>query len=172
MAGSSRYDEPTFSYRKALSRKFRGNFAAIMMKGDRGRTGRQPQLRTRFASVLAGPALASAISLLSTGAGAVTLGGYEVQSALGQSLRMSIQINARPDEEIDASCFRVNPFSTSGDGLPQLTTAQLRLDRRPNDIRLVITSSRAIMDPIVRAPPHCVPHSTTHRPPHTWLTIL
>ena len=80
----------------------------------------------------------------------MTLGGYEVQSALGQSLRMSIQINARPDEEIDASCFRVNPFSTSGDGLPQLTTAQLRLDRRPNDIRLVITSSRAIMDPIVR----------------------
>ena len=120
------------------------------MKGYPGRASRQSQSCTRAASAVAGLALGSAISLLASGVGAVTLGGYEVQSALGQSLRMSIQINARPDEEIDASCFRVNPFSASGDGLPQLTAAQLRLDRRPNDVRLVITSTRAITDPIVR----------------------
>ena len=135
-------------------RRGRGSFGEISrqsnMKGYPGRASRQPQSCTRVASALASLALGAAISLLAPGVGAVTLGGYEVQSALGQSLRMSIQINARPDEEIDASCFRVNPFSASGDGLPQLTAAQLRLDRRPNEIRLVVTSARAIMDPIVR----------------------
>ena len=118
------------------------------MNRDR-ETGRRGPL-ARLASALASLPFVPLLALVPADAASVTLGGYEVQSALGQALRMTIQISARADEEFDANCFRINPFSVAGDGLPQLTTAQMRLERRGNDQRLIITSTRAIMDPIVR----------------------
>ena len=115
------------------------------MKVDR-KNGRQSGIHARVAAAMA------SLSLIGVPAAthAVTLGGYEVQSALGQPLRIVIQVAARPDEELDANCFRINPFSVAGDGLPQLTAAQTRLERRATDQRLIITSARAITDPIVR----------------------
>lgn len=115
------------------------------MKVDR-KNGRQSGIYARVAAAMASLSLIGAPAATH----AVTLGGYEVQSALGQTLRLVIQVAARPDEELDANCFRINPFSVAGDGLPQLTAAQVRLERRATDQRLIITSARAITDPIVR----------------------
>src|SRR3972149_1681391 len=81
---------------------------------------------------------------------AVGLGEYEVQSALGRPLRLVVQVTARADETVEAGCFRIHPFSVASDGLPQLTGAQLALDRRANSQRLIVTSARPILDPIVR----------------------
>src|SRR4051812_3496481 len=50
---------------------------------------------------------------------AIGLGGFEVQSSLGQRLRMVVQVTARADETLDASCFKINPFAVASDGLPQ-----------------------------------------------------
>jgi hypothetical protein len=81
---------------------------------------------------------------------AVGIGGFEVQSSLGQRLRMVVQVTARPDELIDATCFKVNPFSVASDGLPQLTSAQISLERSGDQSRLVVISARPLNDPIVR----------------------
>ncbi|MEP7084287.1 MAG: hypothetical protein ABI854_06075, partial [Betaproteobacteria bacterium] len=96
--------------------------------------------------VLLGVALLSTSGLLH----AAGLGGYEVQSALGQPLRMIVQVTTRADEVIEPGCFKLNPYTIANDGLPQLTGAQVTLDRRGNQQRLLITSARAILDPIVR----------------------
>ncbi len=81
---------------------------------------------------------------------AAGLGGYEVQSALGQPLRMVVQITTRADEVVEPGCFRLNPYTVASDGLPQLTGAQVTLEKRGNQQRLIVTSARAILDPIVR----------------------
>src|SRR6185436_19410740 len=74
----------------------------------------------------------------------------DVQSSLGQRLRMVVQVNARADEAVDSGCFKVNPFTVASDGLPQLTSAQLNFERVNGEARLVVTSQRPINDPIVR----------------------
>ncbi|MBK9607913.1 MAG: hypothetical protein IPO58_16315 [Betaproteobacteria bacterium] len=94
--------------------------------------------------------LALPLLLVLPPAHAAGLGGHEVQSALGQPLRMVVQVTARPDETLDANCFKIHPFTVANDGLPQLTNAQVSLDRRGNQPRLVVSSSRPILDPIVR----------------------
>jgi len=81
---------------------------------------------------------------------AIGLGGYEVQSSLGQRLRMVVNVTARADETVDASCFKVNPYTVASDGLPQLTSAQIALERANGAPRLIVTSPRSINDPIVR----------------------
>ena len=94
--------------------------------------------------------LALPLLLALPAAHAAGLGGHEVQSALGQPLRMVVQVTARPDESFDANCFKIHPFTVANDGLPQLTSAQVTLDRRGNQPRLVVSSTRPILDPIVR----------------------
>ena len=51
---------------------------------------------------------------------AAGLGGYEVQSALGQPLRMVVQITTRADEVVEPGCFRLNPYTVASDGLPRM----------------------------------------------------
>ena len=94
--------------------------------------------------------LALPLLLALPAAHAVGIGGHEVQSALGQPLRMVVQVTARPDETFDANCFKIHPFTVANDGLPQLTNAQVTLDRRGNQPRLVVSGARPILDPIVR----------------------
>ena len=81
---------------------------------------------------------------------AIGLGGFEVQSSLGQRLRMVVNVTARADETVDASCFKVNPYTVASDGLPQLTSAQIALERVNGAPRLIVTSPKSINDPIVR----------------------
>ncbi|MEO7760333.1 MAG: hypothetical protein ABIS68_00325 [Casimicrobiaceae bacterium] len=90
-----------------------------------------------------------ALCAVSLGSHAVGLGGYEIQSSLGQRLRMVVQVSARADETIDGNCFKVNPFTVASDGLPQLTAAQVTLERGSNT-RLIVTSLRPLTDPIIR----------------------
>ena len=80
----------------------------------------------------------------------IGLAEYEVQSALGQTLRLVVRISAQAGETIDAACFKIHPFTVANDGLPQLTSARLSLDKRGNQQRLIVTSARPIQDPIVR----------------------
>jgi Tfp pilus assembly protein FimV len=94
--------------------------------------------------------LALSLLLVLPAAHPAGLGGHEVQSALGQPLRMVVQVTARPDETFDANCFKIHPFTVANDGLPQLTSAQVSLDRRGSQPRLVVSSTRPILDPIVR----------------------
>jgi hypothetical protein len=81
---------------------------------------------------------------------AFNLGGHEVQSSLGQRLRLVVQVAARADEQFDAGCFKVNPYAVASDGLPQLTNAQVVLERSNGQSRLLISSPRPINDPVLR----------------------
>jgi len=91
------------------------------------------------------------LALLPSGAAfAVTLGALDIQSSLGQRLRMIVQLSVRPDEQIDPGCFKINPFTVSSDGLPQLTAANVVLERTNGEARLLVSSTRQINDPIVR----------------------
>jgi hypothetical protein len=100
-----------------------------------------------------GRSFVSLLILLSIAAPAlaVGIGGFEVQSSLGERLRLVVQLTSRADEVVEASCFRVNPSAVASDGLPQVTNAQLSLDRGASgQARLIVTSPRPLNDPIVR----------------------
>src|SRR6185295_19526218 len=41
------------------------------------------------------------------------IGGYEVQSSLGETLRVVVQVSVRPDETLDQACFKIHPFNVA-----------------------------------------------------------
>src|SRR4051812_48180079 len=84
---------------------------------------------------------ATAVTTATT-ADAMGLGGYEVQSFLGQPLRMVVQVTAAADETLDPACFKLSPLTIGSDGLPQVSAARVALDMRNGQPRLIITGSR------------------------------
>ena len=121
------------------------NCAALLLHGHAVEPGSSAGRMSKVAHALAGAALVFALP-----AHAINLGSFEVQSSLGQRLRMVVQIATQPDETVEASCFKVNPYTVSSDGLPQLTNAQVALERTGGRTQLLISSTRPINDPIFR----------------------
>ena len=80
---------------------------------------------------------------------ALTLGPETVESSLGQPLRATFRLHGASPDLADASCIRLGS-AAAGDGLPQVTSGTLTLERRGADVLAVLRSTRPINDPIVR----------------------
>ncbi len=81
---------------------------------------------------------------------AIGLGQVTQQSALGQSLRIVVPVIVGPGEDIAAECFRLAASDREMDGVPQLAFGRMSLERSSAGAQLVITSARAVNDPVLR----------------------
>jgi len=81
---------------------------------------------------------------------AIGLGEITQQSGLGRPLRMVVPIIAAAGEEISGECFKLAPTQRSGDGIPEILTARIALERTASGARLVVTTIRPVDDPVVK----------------------
>ena len=80
---------------------------------------------------------------------ALSLGAEQVTSSLGQPLRMTVPLLGSTAESLETRCYRVVAPSRV-DGLTVVTQARIELQSNTNPPQLIVRSSRAIDDPIVR----------------------
>lgn len=95
----------------------------------------------------------AAFVLLSAGATssafALSLGGEQVTSSLGQPLRMTIPLLGSTADALDTRCFRLVTPSRS-DGLTVITQARIELQTSTNPPQLIIRGNRSVDEPVVR----------------------
>lgn len=104
------------------------------------------RLILRVASKLA---IALAFAGLVPSALALSLGGEQVTSSLGQPLRMTVPLLGSTADSLDTRCFRVVTPSRS-DGLSVVTQARIELQSNTNPPQLIIRSGRSIDEPVIR----------------------
>jgi hypothetical protein len=92
--------------------------------------------------------LALALSFVCGHASAIGLGGYDLQSYLGQPLRLVIDVIN--DEGGGVGCYRVIGGRNPGDGIAQLTQGDIRIEPTAGRVRLFVTSRRTIEEPVLR----------------------
>lgn len=80
---------------------------------------------------------------------ALSFGGEQVSSSLGQPLRMIIPLLGSTADSLDTRCYRVVTPSRS-DGLSVVTQARIELQTSTTPPQLVIRSSRPIDEPVIR----------------------
>jgi pilus assembly protein FimV len=95
---------------------------------------------SRFASIIS-------LALAASHASGLTLGSENVQSYLGQPLRVELPVVAAAAEEFDASCFSLATPSRR-DGAPPLR--QGRIELSADKKRLLLRSAGNVDEPIVR----------------------
>ncbi|MES2207649.1 MAG: hypothetical protein V4525_12765 [Pseudomonadota bacterium] len=86
-------------------------------------------------------------------ANALGLGSYQVRSALGQPLKLAIDILATTKGSISASCFNVvKDTYTSIDGIPYVIQGSLSVEPKAKGkpARLIFVASRPTNDPILK----------------------
>lgn len=94
-------------------------------------------------------AIALAIGGAVPSAMALSLGGEQVTSALGQPLRMTVPLLGSTADALDTRCFRVvTPLRS--DGLSVITQARIELQTNTNPPQLIIRSGRSIDEPVAR----------------------
>jgi hypothetical protein len=106
---------------------------------------KSPPTRRRAAA-----AAIAAAAVIPGAAHALGLGEVTQQSALGRPLRVVVPVIASPGEEISGECFRLVSTPRPGDGIPEVLTGRVSVERTGATARLVITSQRAFDDPVVR----------------------
>ena len=105
--------------------------------------------RTVFTRLTARAGFALAIIAVSPPVFALSLGAEQVESALGQPLRMNIPLLGSTADALEARCFRVvSPSRT--DGLSVIMQARIELQASSTPPQLIIRSNRAIDEPVVR----------------------
>ena len=115
----------------------------------------EPRLKHRTACIRLIPSAASALTVALVIAGAIpaafalSLGGEQVSSSLGQPLRMIIPLLGSTADSLDTRCYRVVTPSRS-DGLSVVTQARIELQTSTTPPQLVIRSSRPIDEPVIR----------------------
>ncbi len=80
---------------------------------------------------------------------ALSLGGEQVSSSLGQPLRMAIPLLGSTVDALETRCFRIVAPSRN-DGLSVILQARIELQTTSNPPLLIIRSNRAIDEPVVR----------------------
>ena len=109
--------------------------------------------RIVFARPILGTGSALTLALVIAGtipsAFALSLGAEQVTSSLGQPLRMTLPLLGSTAESLETRCYRVVAPSRV-DGLTVVTQARIELQSNTNPPQLIVRSSRAIDDPIVR----------------------
>jgi uncharacterized small protein (DUF1192 family) len=82
---------------------------------------------------------------------ALTLGGINEQSQLGQPFRIVVPVVGQPADELSGECVKVVASRTKGgDDIPEVSSATVALERAGPSTRLVVTSRRPVNDPVVR----------------------
>ena len=109
--------------------------------------------RTVFTRLTPGTASALTVALVIAGAipsvFALSLGGEQVTSSLGQPLRMVIPLLGSTADALDTRCYRVVTPSRN-DGLSVVTQARIELQTSTNPPQLIVRSSRSVDEPVVR----------------------
>lgn len=80
---------------------------------------------------------------------ALSLGGEQLTSSLGQPLRLVIPLLGSTTDSLETRCFRMVAPSLS-DGLSVITQARIELQTTTNPPQLIIRSNRSIDEPVVR----------------------
>ena len=102
-----------------------------------------------FTRVTARASFALVVANVIPSAFALSLGGEQVASALGQPLRVVIPLLGSTADSLESRCFRmVTPARL--DGLSSITQASIELQTNTNPPQLIIRSNRSIDDPVVR----------------------
>jgi pilus assembly protein FimV len=78
------------------------------------------------------------------------LGPAVQQSSLGQPLRLVVPITVAAGDEVSGDCFKLATAVRDADGVPQVTQARIVLERTPSGAQLVVTTPRAIDEPVIR----------------------
>ena len=105
--------------------------------------------RIVFTRVTARASFALVVANVIPSAFALSLGGEQVTSALGQPLRVVIPLLGSTADSLESRCFRmVTPARL--DGLSSITQARIELQTNTNPPQLIIRSNRSIDDPVVR----------------------
>ena len=112
--------------------------------GELGLTRRLPAKRYLNAGVAASCAIA--VTPIAFG---LSFGGERVLSYLGQPLRLAIPLLGATGDSLDQGCFRVVTPSRA-DGLAVISQARIELQTSSSPPLLIVRSSRAVDDPIVR----------------------
>jgi hypothetical protein len=94
---------------------------------------------------------------------ALSLGAAEPQSSLGQPLRVVVPIDAAKAQSLTAACVHVIADAASGSGAPRLLTGRVTIDRTAAGLQLVVTTARAVNEPVVRLAVQAGCEGTTRR---------
>jgi hypothetical protein len=79
---------------------------------------------------------------------ALSVGGPEVQSKIGQPLKVRIPLSLQPGEELNPDCVRsLNP---KGDDAPAVVNPRLVFDSLPRPAAVLLTTRSAVAEPAVR----------------------
>jgi pilus assembly protein FimV len=81
---------------------------------------------------------------------ALGLGDISAQSALGRPLRVVVPIIAELNDALSGDCFKLAPTGRDGDGVPELQTGRVTLERVGGRAELVVSTTRAVNDPLLR----------------------
>ena len=111
-------------------------------------------MRTRHPNpslhAVVGVLLTAATAAAPSPAAALGLGGVIQQSALGQPLRLVVEVIAAPGDDLSSECFRIAPPARESDGIPQIAFARVVPERTPSGAQLLIANTRPVNDPVVR----------------------
>ncbi len=123
--------------------------ACVLFHGELGLTRRLPAKSRLALGVAASCLVASGVTTYSPVADALSFGGEQVSSYLGQPLRLAIPLLGATGDSLDARCYRVvNPLRS--DGLTVITQARVELQTTSNPPLLIVRSNRSVDDPAVR----------------------
>lgn len=109
----------------------------------------------KLCAPLSGPVLWGLLTAASLAfsplAQAVGLGNYQVRSALGQPLKISVDIISSTKGAVSPSCFSVGRESSSNpDSIPFVTQGNVAIEGKGKSAHLVFTAARATNDPVVK----------------------
>ena len=123
--------------------------AYVSGHGEHALTRRLPS-KSRFASGAATCcAVAFGVAILPPDAFALSFGGEQVSSYLGQPLRLTIPLLGATGDALEPGCFRVVTPSRN-DGLAVITQARIELQTSSSPPLLIVRSTRPVDDPVVR----------------------
>jgi pilus assembly protein FimV len=81
---------------------------------------------------------------------AIGLGDISAQSALGRPLRVVVPLIVAGDDVLSGECFKLSPAGRASDGIPELQTGRVALERIGSRAQIVLSTSRAVNDPLLR----------------------
>ena len=81
---------------------------------------------------------------------ALSLGNAQLQSGLGQPLRVVVPIATAPSQPLTAACVHVIADVAGSEAPPHLLTGRVTIDRAAAEPALVVTTARPVANPVVR----------------------
>ena len=121
----------------------------FLIHGEFGLTRRLPSKSRLALGVVTSCVVASSVATWSQSAVALSFGGEQVGSYLGQPLRLAIPLLGATGDSLEVRCFRVVTPSRN-DGLAVISQARIELQTSTNPPLLIVRSTRSVDDPVVR----------------------